>query len=72
MADKMILKLKDIYARYEELSQKMADPAVISDTAEWTKTAKAQAEIAETAQKYAEYAEAERQMNAAAEAERKT
>ena len=30
----MIAKLKDIYARYEELSQKMSDPAVISDTAE--------------------------------------
>ena len=54
MTDKMIAKLKDIYARYEELSQKMSDPAVISDTAEWTKTAKAQAEIAETEQKYAE------------------
>jgi len=70
MADKMILKLKDVYARYEELSQKMSDPAVISDTAEWTKIAKAQAEIAETAQKYAEYAEAERRMNDAAEAEK--
>lgn len=68
--DKMILKLKDIYARYEELSQRMSDPAVIADTAEWTKIAKAQAEIAETAQKYAEFAEVERQMNEAVEAER--
>lgn len=58
---KMIAKLKDIYARYEELSEKMSDPAVIADTAEWTKIAKAQSEIAETAQKYAEYAECERQ-----------
>ncbi len=57
---KMIEKLKDIYARYEELSEKMSDPAVISDTAEWTKIAKAQSELAETAQKYAEYAEVER------------
>ena len=70
MQDKMILKLKDVYARYEELSQKMSDPAVISDTEEWTKIAKAQAEIAETAQKYAEYAETERQMLQAAEAEK--
>lgn len=70
MTDKMILKLKDIYARYEELSRKMSDPAVISDTAEWTKTAKAQAEISETAQKYAEYAEVERQLNDAFEAEK--
>ena len=70
MQDKMILKLKDVYARYEELSQKMSDPAVIADTEEWTKIAKAQAEIAETAQKYAEYAETERQMTDAAEAEK--
>ena len=65
---KMIDKLKDIYARYEELSEKMSDPAVISDTAEWTKIAKAQAEISETAQKYAEYAEVEKQKAQAEEA----
>ena len=64
----MIDKLKDIYARYGELSEKMSDPAVISDTAEWTKIAKAQSEIAETAQKYAEYAEIERQKAQAEEA----
>ena len=64
----MIDKLKDIYARYEELSEKMSDPAVISDTAEWTKIAKAQAEISETAQKYAEYAEVEKQKAQAEEA----
>lgn len=46
----------------------MSDPAVISDTAEWTKIAKAQSEIAETAQKYAEYAEVERQKAQAEEA----
>ena len=65
---KMIDKLKDIYARYEELSEKMSDPAIISDTAEWTKIAKAQAEISETAQKYAEYAEVEKQKVQAEEA----
>lgn len=64
----MIDKLKDIYARYGELSSKMSDSAVISDTAEWTKIAKAQSEIAETAQKYAEYAEIERQKAQAEEA----
>lgn len=68
--DKMILKLQDIYARYEELSKQMSDPEVISDTAKWTEIAKAQAEISETAQKYAEYAECERQMSDAAEAEK--
>ena len=68
MQDKMILKLKDIYARYEELSRLMSDPEVIADTAKWTDVAKAQAEISETAQKYAEYAECERQLLSAEEA----
>ncbi len=63
----MILKLKDIYARYGELSEKMSDPAVIADTAEWTKIAKAQSEISETALKYEEYAEVERQKQQAEE-----
>lgn len=70
MADKMILKLQDIAARYEELSKEMSDPVIIADTQKWTEIAKAQAEISETAQKYFEYAECERQMSAAAEAEK--
>ncbi len=53
----MFSKLKDVYARYEELSEKMSDPEIIADASEWTKVAKAQAEIAETAQMYAVYAE---------------
>ncbi len=65
---KMIEKLKDIYARYEELSEKMSDPSVIADTALWTETAKAQAEISETALKYAEYAQTERRKEQAEEA----
>ena len=64
----MIEKLKDIYARYEELSEKMSDPSVIADTALWTETAKAQAEISETALKYAEYAQTERRKEQAEEA----
>lgn len=67
MKKEMFGKLKAVYERYSELSKKMSDPAVIADTAEWTKIAKAQAEITETATKYAEYVEAERQMNAAQE-----
>ena len=69
MQDKMISKLKDVYARYEELTAKMSDPAVIADTAEWTEIAKAQAEIAETAQKYEEYAEVLRRAEEAERAE---
>lgn len=70
MADKMIEKLADIYARYGELTKQMSDPVVISDTKRWTEIAKAQAEISETALKYAEYSECERQLNDAAEAEK--
>lgn len=66
--DKMIKKLQEIYDKYVGLTQKMSQPDVISDTAEWTRLAKAQAEVSEPALKYAEYAECERQMNGAAEA----
>lgn len=68
MQDSMIAKSEGIYRRYLELSQKMSDPEVIADTAEWTRLAKAQAEVSEPALKYAEYCECERQMNGAAEA----
>ncbi len=66
----MISKLRGIYDRYKELSEKMSDPEIIADTARWTEIAKAQAEISETALKYAEYAECERQLSDAAEAEK--
>ena len=53
--EKFLIKLQDIYGRYKELTEKLSDPAVISDTALWTKTAKDQSEIAEVSQKYEEY-----------------
>ncbi len=68
MKKEMFSKLKTVYERFTELSEKMSDPAVISDTAEWTRLAKAQAEITETATKYAEYVEAEKQMQEALDA----
>ena len=55
MKEKFLIKLEDIYKRYCELSDKLSDPAVISDTALWTKTAKDQSEIAEPSLKYEEY-----------------
>ena len=55
MKEKFLIKLEDIYRRNLELSEKLADPAIISDTAEWTKLCKDQAEIAEPSQKYEEY-----------------
>jgi peptide chain release factor 1 len=68
--DKMIKKLADIYARYEQLSEKMSDPEVIADTATWTKIAKEQSELSEPAQKYQEYTNIEKQMSDASEAEK--
>ena len=53
--EKFLIKLEDIYKRYCELSEKLSDSAVISDTALWTKTAKEQSEIAEVSQKYEAY-----------------
>ena len=55
-------KLDEIYNKYQQLSQKMADPAVIADSSVWTLLAKEQAEISETAEKYAEYKEAARRL----------
>ena len=55
-------KLKDIYQKYQTLSESMADPEVIADSARWTKIAKEQSEISETAEKYAEYMQVERRL----------
>lgn len=63
-----MLKLADIYRRYKVLSEKMSDPAVIADTAEWTKIAKEQSDLSEPALKYEEYLSVEKQMNDADEA----
>ncbi|MDE6441872.1 MAG: peptide chain release factor 1 [Clostridia bacterium] len=68
MKEKFLIKLEEIYKRYCELSDKLADPAVISDTAEWTKIAKDQAEISEPSLKYAEYEKTLKQMTDAEEA----
>ena len=61
-------KLEDIYNKYQALSQKMSDPEIIADSAQWTKLAKEQAELSETAEKYAEYKETERRMKDTTEA----
>ena len=66
--EKFLLKLEEIYNRYCELSEKLSDPAVISDTALWTKIAKDQAEIYEPAQKWEEYSKILKQKTEAEEA----
>ena len=61
-------KLNEIYNKYQSLSEKMADPDIIADSAKWTALAKEQSEIAETAQKYGEYRECDRRLSQTTEA----
>ena len=67
MAD-IISRLKDIYDKYNALSEKLADAAVIADAAEWARLAKEQSELAGPAQEYSAYMQAERRMSQAEEA----
>jgi peptide chain release factor 1 len=55
---KYVSKLDQLEKRYEELTQQMADPAVIGDAAEYRKVTKAQSEIAEVVGKYREWKKA--------------
>jgi peptide chain release factor 1 len=51
----MFERLDQIEARYEELTQSLASPEVITDSAKYQKTAKAHSEIAPVVEKYREY-----------------
>src|SRR6201981_3847084 len=51
----MFERLYQIEARYEELTQALASPEVIGDSARYQKTAKAHSEIAEIVEKYREF-----------------
>ena len=51
----MFDKLSAIEERYNELSEKVSDPAVISDSANFAKLCKEQADIAPIVEKYREY-----------------
>jgi len=51
----MFERLEQIEAKYEELTQALASPEVISDSGKYQKTAKAHSEIAPAAEKYREY-----------------
>ena len=63
----MLTKLESIYKRYQELSEKLGDPDVLSDTSAWQKLSKEQAELTETAEKYQEYMQTQADMHAAFE-----
>jgi peptide chain release factor 1 len=51
-------KLDDIEKRFEDLTRQMADPAVISDSENYRKTAKARSELEEVVNKYRDYKQA--------------
>src|SRR6201987_5887251 len=51
----MFERLDQIEARYEELTQALASPEIIGDSAKYQKTAKAHSEIAEIVEKYREF-----------------
>jgi len=51
----MFERLDQIEARYEELTQALASPEVIGDSAKYQKTAKAHSEIIDVVEKYREY-----------------
>lgn len=55
-------RLNEAETRYNDLTAKMADPAIINDSEQYRKTAKAQSELAELVTKYREYQKAEQEL----------
>ena len=51
----MFDKLENVEKRYDELNEKIADPAVIANQSEWQKLMKEHADIQELVEKYREY-----------------
>jgi peptide chain release factor 1 len=56
----MFDRLNQIEARYEELTQVLATPETVHDSAKYQKTAKAHSELAEIVEKYREYKDLQR------------
>ena len=63
----MLKRLEEIKKRYEFLSEKLADSAVIADMGTWQKYSKEQFDLTETVEKYNEYLLVEREMQDAFE-----
>ena len=51
----MFERLSQIEARYDELTNALASPDIVNDSAKYQKTAKAHAEIAPMVEKYREH-----------------
>ncbi len=58
-------KLESIISRYNALSDKIADPEVIADTAGWSKLCKEHTSLSPVADKYSELTKAERDLSEA-------
>ena len=63
----MFEKLEDVEKRYEELTTKISDPAVIADNNEWRKLVKEHSAIENVVFKYREYKQTVKNMNEAEE-----
>ena len=55
-------RLDDAEARFQDLTARMADPAVIGDPEQYRKTTKAQSELTELVTKYREWKKAEKEL----------
>ncbi len=62
MDAKVVSKLDQLEARYEELTQQLGDAAVIADSARYQKTARAASEFSEITEKYREWKALEKEM----------
>ncbi len=58
-------RLEQAETRYNELTARMADPAVINDSDQYRKVTKAQSELAEVVMKYRDWKRAERELGEA-------
>ena len=56
----MFERLDQIETRYEELTNALASPEIINDSAKYQKTAKAHAELTDVVEKYREYKDLKR------------
>ena len=63
----MLNKLAFIEERYEELSQKLSDPEIISDQNKWRKLCKENADITPIVEKYREYKKAQEAIDSSRE-----
>ena len=63
----MFEKLESVEKRYQELTEKISDPAIIADNTEWRKLVKEHSSIEDVVLKYREYKQTEKNMNEAKE-----